>query len=78
MGTYTTLLFAQPSFSEGAGRVLDIGGFMDEYNDLPTADVADYTALLSDWIALDQDFRHAVEAIGRQVSVDQPALLALD
>ena len=45
-------LFANPSFVEGASRVLDILGNQDIYNEDQTPDEADAKALLSDWASV--------------------------
>jgi hypothetical protein len=42
-------LVATPSWLSGAGRVLDLGGQFDEYNDSPSIEAADAKALFSDW-----------------------------
>jgi len=52
MGRYTYFLFAQPSFLEGAARILDFGDTLTEYNVSVTPQQADYYALLSDWRAV--------------------------
>jgi hypothetical protein len=42
-------LVATPSWLSGAGRVLDLDGQFDEYNDSPSIEAADAKALFSDW-----------------------------
>ncbi len=54
MSDYSTFLFARPSFIEGFGRILDVGGSLNQYN---TDDDADTTAILMDWLAVSADFR---------------------
>jgi hypothetical protein len=58
--TYTSLLYAQPSFWDGFGRVLDLGRTYDSYNDSCTPAEADYTATASDWYAAGSDLRDAI------------------
>jgi hypothetical protein len=57
---YSTFLFASPSFLEGVGRVVDLGGFLTEYNYSPSPDAADAIALASDWAAIGMDMRTAI------------------
>lgn len=54
-------LFAHPSFLSGVGRVLDIGGTFDAYNDSPTPEKADERALRADWQAVGNDLGAAIE-----------------
>lgn len=67
MSEFTALLFARPSFLEGMGRLVDVGGTLTEFNQSATPETADATALASDWRAIGQDF---VAALG---SVNGPA-----
>ncbi len=60
MGSYTTRLFAVPSFFSGAARVLDLGATFDEYNTSTTPAEADAAALRADFMAAAQDFRMAL------------------
>jgi hypothetical protein len=57
---YTGLLYAQPSFTEGLARVLDLWGTFDDYNYSPNGEEADYVALASDWYAVGADLYHAI------------------
>ena len=61
MGNYSTLLFATPSYLSGAARTLDLGGTFDDYNDMPTGEMADAAAMQSDWYAIGEDLRHAIQ-----------------
>jgi len=54
-------LFARPSFLEGAGRVIDLFGVMQEYNTSPSMPEADRRAILSDWLAIGDDFKFVVK-----------------
>jgi hypothetical protein len=60
MGRFSFFLFARPSAAEGAGRLLDFGNTLFEYNNAPTAEQADANAFWSDWCALGEDFESAV------------------
>lgn len=61
MGTYSSLLYAQPSFHEGMARLWDFGNFLDEFNTSPTGEIADWIALLSDYTAVNEDIRDVFE-----------------
>jgi hypothetical protein len=57
----TGVLYAEPSFSEGVARALDIGGTLEEYNTSRSGDDADRNALRSDWRAVGEDLREAIQ-----------------
>ncbi|MDQ2732067.1 MAG: hypothetical protein M3Y56_10435 [Armatimonadota bacterium] len=57
--SYTSLLFAEPSFIEGVARILDFGNTLSEYNESPSSQEADSLALASDWQAINIDFEDA-------------------
>lgn len=59
----TEFLFARPSFSSGAARVLDLGGTFDQYNASPTGDEADMRALSNDWVVVGETMREAIETV---------------
>ena len=50
--TRTGRLFANPSLSEGMGRVLDLLGNHDIYNEDSTPAEADAKAIYSDWASV--------------------------
>jgi hypothetical protein len=54
-------LFSNPTFLSEMGRVLDLGSTMTEYNSSPSAAIADYLALKSDWYAIGADLNAAME-----------------
>jgi hypothetical protein len=54
-------LFSNPTLLSEMGRVLDLGSTMSEYNSSPSAAVADYLALKSDWCAVGSDLNAAIE-----------------
>jgi len=56
-------LFAMPSFLEGIGSVIDLGGKSHQYNESQTPEEADRKALLSDWNAITIDFKNAFQSL---------------
>ena len=62
MTQMSDLLFARPSFFEGVGRILDMGGTLTEFNRSLDGDAADSLAIASDWYAVGQDLRNAIDA----------------
>lgn len=58
--SYSDLLFAQPSFMEGVGSLVDLGWSPEEYNSSLTPEQADSLALESDWRAIGQDLWSAM------------------
>ncbi|MBI2551870.1 hypothetical protein HYW17_01040 [Candidatus Uhrbacteria bacterium] len=64
----TFYLFAKPSFIEGVGRVLDLGGVLDTYNISTTPAEADAKALRTDWMAVGNDLRSAMQQYASQFS----------
>ncbi len=59
MGENTTFLFANPSFLEGASRVLDMGGTLQQYNSSLNSDQADSIAMQRDFAAVNEDMKNA-------------------
>lgn len=70
MESYSDFLYARPSFLEGVARIFDFGGTLNEYNDSPTGQEADAAAIRSDWEAIGQDMRAAIEAFRREEADD--------
>ncbi len=62
MNPYVDLLYARPSFWEGAARTLDLGSTLNEYNASLTEEQADYLAEQADWNAVGDDLRDALAA----------------
>jgi hypothetical protein len=60
MNKYSSLLYAEPSFLEGVGRLMDFAGVLNRYNYSPTPEEADRIALASDWYAIGDDMRQAI------------------
>lgn len=56
-------LFAEASFFEGVGRILDFGGTLTEFNESQTPEQADYFAMRADWFLVGHDLRAAMKAI---------------
>lgn len=52
-------LYSRPTFLEGVSRLVDFGGFLNEYNYSSSDEEADYRALLSDWEAIGDDLLSA-------------------
>jgi len=67
---YATLLFANPSFWDGFGRVIDFGGLSCEFNTSLTPEQADALALRSDWHAVGDDLWQAYSELRK----NQPSL----
>jgi len=60
-------LFARPSVVYGIGRLLDLGAFLDLYNESLTPAMADALALYSDWNIIGNDMRSAFEAVLKEL-----------
>jgi len=52
-------LFAQPGFICGIGRLVDLFGLFDSYNQSPTTEEADAKGLYSDWRITGEDLLDA-------------------
>lgn len=63
MGSYSTILFARPSFLEGVARIMDFGNTLSVYNNSPTPEMADYLAIMADWNAVGEDMKKAMQAV---------------
>lgn len=62
---YATLLFANPGFSRGLGRAIDLGATRNVYNDSDSPASADAQALKSDWISVGKDLESAMTDFGK-------------
>lgn len=69
MGSYYGFLNARPSFTEGFVRAVDVGDTLTEYNTSATGEQADYIALTMDWLAIGEDFRHAMASLAPKIEV---------
>ena len=66
MNDYAALLFAKPSFLEGAARTLDMGSTFTQYNTMPSSEQADVVSLRSDWQAVGEDLKQTMARFAAQ------------
>lgn len=59
-------LFAKPSFAAGIARILDFNHFINEYNNSPDADTADFLAITSDWLAIGSDMQETLTRFAKE------------
>lgn len=57
-----TLLFADPGFVRGLGRVVDLGATRNVYNDSESPESADFRAIQSDWASVGEDILDSVRS----------------
>jgi len=58
----TDFLYAKPNFWGGVATSVDLMGILvSEYNRSATPNIADYHALLSDWVVTGKDIEIAIE-----------------
>ncbi|GIK61087.1 MAG: hypothetical protein HND39_01330 [Ignavibacteriota bacterium] len=62
----TFFLFSRPSFIEGIARILDLGSTLNEYNYSESEEEADARALASDWKAIGNDIKVAIDQLELQ------------
>lgn len=72
MGGMTDFLFARPSFVEGMGRAIDLGGTLTEYNQSLDGAQADALALRMDWMTVGDDVRRAMAEFRAQYGPPAP------
>ena len=60
MGDLSSFLFAKPSVVEGAARIFDFAGALNQYNSTLTERGADLRALQADWQAVGGDIQEAI------------------
>jgi hypothetical protein len=60
---FSGVWFANPSFSGGMARVMDLGGTLNSYKIYASPNEADKAALRRDFEAVGNDIRSAVEAV---------------
>jgi hypothetical protein len=70
MGDLSSILFACPSFIEGAARAFDLSNSMSEYNRSETGELADGRALYADWRLIGDEIRRAMEVFASVQEVD--------
>jgi len=61
MTSFTDILSARPTLLEGAARLIDFDGTLDDIPGMPTGEDADRIALASDWYQVGRDMREAIE-----------------
>ena len=59
--TPTFRLFSMPSYAEGFGSIINLGGYDHFYNFNDSPEEADFYALLSDWKAIGMDIEEALK-----------------
>lgn len=69
MSSYTSMLFARPSFLEGMARLFDFGNTLQVYNVSHDEAEADCAAIAADWHAIGEDMMRAVHEITQANSV---------
>ena len=70
IGRYSDLLYAQPSFLEGIGRLVDFAGLLEDYNYSATPEEADRSALTADWYAVGDDLRQVCDDFARRHQIE--------
>ncbi len=66
MNVQADFLFAESSFLEGWARVLDFGDTLNEYNSVPTPEMADGIAMWLDWAVTGNDIAYALVEFGEE------------
>ena len=66
-------LFAEPSFTEGMARVLDLGNTLQIYNVSETENQADIEALRNDWRAVGNDLKISISQYERGQALTKTA-----
>ena len=64
-------LFANPSFITGMARILDLGTTLNEYNSVPSPEVADFLAIKSDWMEVGADLFSAIRNYDEKAKQEQ-------
>ncbi len=68
---YTLRLVRRPSFLEGIGRLFDFFNLLNDYNYDESESLADSNALRSDWYAVGDDLRKAMQIYDERSSIEQ-------
>ncbi len=63
MDSRSRFLFGRPSFWEGVSRLIDFGGLLNTYNQMPTADQADQLAMAADFAVVRDELAQAIERL---------------
>ena len=64
MGSHSSFLFAEPSFTEGLIRFIDLGNTLNDYNPSPEADDI---ASWMDWSAVGTAMKKASTAVNKEI-----------
>ena len=72
MGNFSDFLFANPSFTEGAARLFDFGGTLQEYNTSPTPEEADALAAYADWASVGRLMRRSTRKAANRLKGRKP------
>jgi hypothetical protein len=75
LNSYSSFLYAEPSFLDGMARLLDFAGTLNEYNSSLSGEQADRIALASDWRAIGDDLRLVIRNHGYE---EPPPLATYD
>ena len=67
MSSFSSFLFARPSFVEGVGRLVDVGNALNVYNVSPDAASADTNAASADWQAVGDCIKTAILRYSRSL-----------
>jgi len=59
----STFLFANPSWIEGIGRLVDFANALTEYNRTGSPEDPDARAIAQDWLAVGDDLRRAMASV---------------
>lgn len=62
MSSFSTALFARPTWIGGLARMVDFGGLFDQYNTYDSPAEADARAIANDWAAVGVDLMNAMDA----------------
>jgi hypothetical protein len=76
MGQFTSNLFAGPNFLEGVARALDLGNTLNQYNNSPSGEMADYFALWGDWSVVGDAIRDAATQYRASTPMGSPCVEA--
>jgi len=74
MSPYTSFLYAEPSATEGVGRLVDFGGELNRYNVSGSEAEADARAIRADWCAVGTDMRSAMGVVASRFGVARKRL----
>jgi hypothetical protein len=67
MSSFSSFLFARPSFIEGVARIVDVGGTLNVYNVAPDGATADAWASAADWQAVGDCMKQSILRYSRSL-----------